>query len=216
VDSSELQRLRTMSIWEENIYKKGYVHIAGVDEAGRGPLAGPVVASAVILPKGFLLQDLNDSKKVCKKRRGELFQELIHHPSVHFGIGIIDAQTIDRVNILQATFLAMQQALSQLSIPPDFVLIDGHLAPKISFPHKTLIGGDALSISIAAASIIAKETRDRIMDELHQNWPKYGFGQHKGYGTKKHLACLQELGPCAIHRFSFEPLKSWKKDSSSF
>jgi ribonuclease HII len=201
-----------MSIWEEDLYNRGFHHIAGVDEAGRGPLAGPVVASAVILPKDFLLEDLNDSKKIRPKRRKELFEELTQSPEIHFGIGIMDAKTIDRINILQATLLAMQEALRQIENLADFVLVDGNQLPKILLPHRGLVGGDALSISIAAASVIAKETRDRIMDEYHRKWPQYGFDQHKGYGTEKHISLLREHGPCEIHRLTFEPVKSLVKE----
>jgi ribonuclease HII len=197
-----------MSVWEEKLFLKGYQCIAGVDEAGRGPLAGPVVAAAVILPSGFLLEGLNDSKKVLPKKRRELFETITLHSDIVFGIGIVDAKTIDRVNILQATFLAMKEALGNLAKRPDFVLIDGNQLPEVFLPHMGLVGGDALSLSIAAASIVAKETRDRLMCEMHQKWPQYQFDQHKGYGTEKHLANIREYGPCEEHRMTFEPVKS--------
>ncbi len=206
----ERERLCAMSVWEEDLFQKGYRHIAGVDEAGRGPLAGPVVAAAVILPKGFLLEGLNDSKKLPAKKRKELFEKITRHSDIFFGIGIIDAKTIDRVNILQATFLAMQEALLHLSTTPDFVLFDGNQLPKVSHPHLGIVGGDALSISIAAASVVAKETRDQLMKEMHQKWPQYQFDLHKGYGTEKHLALLRKHGPCEEHRRTFEPVKSWR------
>ncbi len=196
-----------MSVWEENLYEKGYRRIAGVDEAGRGPLAGPVVAAAVILPHNFLMEDLNDSKKLPPKKRKELFAKLTHHPEIFFGVGIVDAKTIDRVNILQATFLAMQDALHHLPHAPDFVLFDGNQTPTVSVPHKALVRGDALSLSIAAASIVAKETRDAIMDDFHHRWPAYGFNQHRGYPTEKHISILRTLGPCEIYRMTFEPVR---------
>ncbi len=182
--------------------------IAGVDEAGRGPLAGPVVAAACILPPSFLLEDLNDSKQLSAAKREDLYQALTKDSEVVYGIGIVEADEIDRINILQATFLAMQQAISALSVSPDYLLIDGNQLPKLSIPAIALIEGDARSISIAAASILAKVTRDRILDQFDQEFPLYGFKKHKGYATLEHRQAIERHGPCRIHRKSFEPIKS--------
>lgn len=205
---SELFRLNKMSIWETKLHNNGFFRIAGIDEAGRGPLAGPVVAAACILPKGFLLEGLNDSKKLTASKRDVLYDQITSNPLVAFGIGIVDAATIDRINILQATFLAMKEAVAALPITPDYLLIDGNRAPSFEVPLQAIIEGDSLSVSIAAASVLAKVTRDRMMEEADQKWPEYGFKKHKGYGTKLHLEVLQKIGAAPIHRLSFEPLKS--------
>jgi ribonuclease HII len=188
------------ALWMQNIE-----HIAGVDEAGRGPLAGPVVAAAVIFPKEFFMDDVDDSKKLSAKKREELFI-MISQQAISVGVGIIDHKVIDRINILQATHAAMRIALENLTIKPDHVLVDGN-----SFRHDTLrfqniIGGDAKSFTIAAASIIAKVTRDRLMCELDACFPQYGFAQHKGYGTRQHVEAIQMYGICEIHRKSFHPV----------
>jgi ribonuclease HII len=187
---------------EREHWAQGIKHIAGVDEAGRGPLAGPVVAAAVIFPKEVSIAGVNDSKKCAAKKRDELF-ELIMDQALCIGIGIVDHVEIDRINILQATILAMRIALDKLNIQPDQVLVDGN-----SFKHDTLrfqniIGGDAKSFTIAAASIIAKVTRDRIMNEMDINYPQYGFAKHKGYGTRQHVDAIRLHGLCEIHRRSF-------------
>ncbi|MES2344469.1 MAG: ribonuclease HII [Chlamydiota bacterium] len=182
--------------------------VAGVDEAGRGPLAGPVVAAACTFSQEVLIEGIDDSKKLSAKKRFELYEKLIHHPGVDYGVGIIDAIIIDEINILQATFRAMIMAVAQLKNKPDYLLVDGPHLPKIDILGEGVIGGDGLSILIAAASIIAKETRDRIMRDYHLKWPQYGFDQHKGYGTKKHLDALELYGPCPIHRNSFRPVYS--------
>lgn len=200
----EQRRLIAMSKFEIELRQIGYKFIAGVDEAGRGPLAGPVVAAACILPEGFKLNDLNDSKQVAPQKRKELYQELINSKDVIYSVGIVDSKTIDQINILQATLRAMEMAIFSLTQKPDILLIDGNQLPTTSIPSKAIIQGDSLSISIAAASIIAKLTRDTIMEEYHLKWPEYDFFDHKGYGTKKHLEALAKHGPCEIHRRSFE------------
>ena len=179
-----------------------YNLICGVDEAGRGPLAGPVCAAAVILPKGLVIPGLNDSKKLTDKRRRELFP-IIQQEAVSFGIAFAGQEEIDEINILQATFLAMRRAIDQLDPKPDFALIDGNRETDFGVPCKTVIKGDSLSANIAAASVLAKVTRDNWMIEAAEKYPGYGFEIHKGYGTKAHYAALEKLGPCAIHRRTF-------------
>lgn len=176
--------------------------ICGVDEAGRGPLAGPVCAAAVILPKGLVIPGLNDSKKLSDKRRRELFP-IIQHEAVSFGIAFASQEEIDEINILQATFLAMRRAMEQLNPQPEFALIDGNRETDFGVPCKTVIKGDSLSANIAAASVLAKVTRDNWMMEAAEKYPGYGFEIHKGYGTKAHYAALEKLGPCPIHRRTF-------------
>lgn len=176
--------------------------ICGVDEAGRGPLAGPVCAAAVILPKGLVIPGLNDSKKLSDKRRRELFP-IIQQEAVSFGIAFASQEEIDEINILQATFLAMRRAIDQLNPQPEFALIDGNRETDFGVPCKTVIKGDSLSANIAAASVLAKVTRDNWMMEAAEKYPSYGFEIHKGYGTKAHYAALEKLGPCPIHRRSF-------------
>ena len=176
--------------------------ICGVDEAGRGPLAGPVCAAAVILPKGLVIPGLNDSKKLSDKRRRELFP-IIQQEAVSFGIAFASQEEIDEINILQATFLAMRRAMEQLNPQPEFALIDGNRETDFGVPCKTVIKGDSLSANIAAASVLAKVTRDNWMMEAAEKYPGYGFETHKGYGTKAHYAALEKLGPCPIHRRTF-------------
>lgn len=195
----------------ENKYWDMYAHVAGVDEAGRGCWAGPVVSSAVILPRGVSgLEMVNDSKKLSPKQR-ELCLEIIQKKALAIGVGIVDSQKIDEINILEATKVSMIMALNQMMIQPEFVLIDGNARLNIQIPQHTIIDGDALSLSIASASIVAKVTRDRLMHELSQNYPGYGFEQHKGYGTAIHRKALQNLGPTPIHRMSYKPLKELVK-----
>ena len=182
----------------------GHAIICGIDEAGRGPWAGPVVASAVILDSKNIPRGLNDSKKLNEARREALFEPITQTSQV--GTGIVSAAEIDEINILQATFLAMQRAFDQLWNKPHLALIDGNKAPQLQCKTQTIIGGDAKSLSIAAASIIAKVTRDRLMHELHSLYPQYGFASHKGYGTAAHAAALAQHGPCAEHRKSFKPI----------
>ena len=190
--------------FETTALSQGHTLICGIDEAGRGPWAGPVVASAVILDPKNIPQGLNDSKKLNEAKREALFDPIMHLSNV--GIGIVSAAEIDEINILQATFLAMQRAFEQLEIKPQLALIDGNRSPKLDCKTQTIIGGDALSLSIAAASIIAKVTRDRIMQKFCKIYPAYGFARHKGYGTAAHAAALAIHGPCAEHRKSFKPI----------
>lgn len=178
--------------------------VCGVDEAGRGPWAGPVVAAAVILDPLKIPAGLNDSKKLSEAKREALFDPIA--ASAQIGVGIVDAREIDRINILQATYLAMQLAVGNLPTQPGLALIDGNRAPPLSIRVQTIIGGDAKSLSIAAASIIAKVTRDRIMHDLHKQFPHYGFASHKGYGTAFHAEALQQHGVCTAHRMSFKPI----------
>ena len=176
--------------------------ICGVDEAGRGPLAGPVCAAAVILPEHLQIPGLNDSKKLTDKKRRELFP-VIQQQAIAYGIGLASEQEIDEINILQATFLAMRRALEQLTVRPEIALIDGNRETDFGLPVKTVVKGDSLSANIAAASVLAKVTRDNIMVELAQQYPEYGFEIHKGYGTKAHYEALRTYGPSPIHRRSF-------------
>lgn len=200
--------------YERKFWSRGLTLVAGVDEAGRGPLAGPVVAAAVILPyawggAGFdeRLRGLNDSKQLTAAQREQFFAVLTSLPEVRYAISIVDAATIDRINILQATHRAMNEALAQLRPQPEHVFVDGNPVKSIKLPSTALVKGDALSYSIAAASVLAKVTRDRMMLEFHELFPAYGFAEHKGYGTPQHLAAIAAHGPCAIHRRSFAPLK---------
>lgn len=203
----ERDRLKKLSSIEEALHSQGYTAIAGVDEAGRGPLAGPVVAAACILPEGLLLEGIDDSKKLLPSQRFALFEKIKAIAEIHHGIGIIDALVIDQINILQATFQAMLCAIAQLNKTPDYLLIDGNKMPKTPIPGEALIKGDSRCQAIAAASIIAKETRDALMLQYHEQWPQYNFLENKGYGTKEHLRALLEHGPCPIHRMTFQPIK---------
>lgn len=196
----EEERLYAMRAFEREYAGVGL--IAGVDEAGRGPLAGPVVAAAVVLPEDAVFYYLNDSKKVTKKRRDVLFDEIMESEAL-VGIGMRSWERIDEINILQATYEAMQDAVRALKEEPSILLCDAVTIPEISIPQVPIIKGDAKSVSIAAASIIAKVTRDRIMEEYDAVYPGYGFAGHKGYGTKAHMEAIRELGPCPIHRRSF-------------
>ena len=193
-----------INMWEfEHKYaNEGYRFICGVDEAGRGPLAGPVCAAAVILPMDIDIPGLNDSKKLTDKKRRELFP-IICEKAIAYGIAFADHEEIDKINILQATYLAMERAISKLEIKPDMALIDGNRAKDFGLPSQTIVGGDAKSASIAAASILAKVTRDDLMVKIAELYPSYGFEVHKGYGTKAHYAALLEYGPSPIHRITF-------------
>jgi len=186
-------------------YTSRYKVLAGVDEVGRGPLAGPVVAAAVIFPAGYVLRGLNDSKKLTPEKRSSLYLK-IQKIAIAIGIGIVDVEQIDALNIFHANVLAMQKALDALHTKPDFVLIDGLPLKKLTYVHEGIIGGDGKSALIAAASIMAKVTRDRLMLELHEKYPGYDFHLHKGYSTPRHLERLRALGPCPIHRRSFAPV----------
>ncbi len=186
--------------------------IAGVDEAGRGPLAGPVVAAAVVLGANPSLEGLKDSKKLSEKKREQLFDR-IQEVAVSYAIAIVDRETIDRINILQATLSAMQQAVLQLSFKPDHVCIDGNQSPHLpGYSVETIIKGDDKVLAISAASVLAKVTRDRLMQEYDQQYPGYGFAKHKGYGTQVHRLAIEQLGPCAIHRRSFAPISTYFAD----
>lgn len=191
--------------FERSARASGFTCIAGLDEAGRGPLAGPVVAAAVVLPDGLLIPGLTDSKQVTEQERERLF-DVIREQSICYGIGIVDERTIDNVNILQATVIAMERALESLLPRPDYLLIDALTLPRVSIPQNPLIKGDYRSHSISAASILAKVSRDRLMLELHEKFPQYNFQKHKGYGTREHLSLLRKHGPCEAHRRSFYPV----------
>ncbi len=189
--------------YEHMAQEQGYELICGVDEAGRGPLAGPVCAAAVILPPDLEIEGLNDSKKLTEKKRDALYDIITEH-ALAYGIAMATEQEIDEINILQATFLAMKRAVEQLSLRPSFVLVDGNREPDLGeLPLKTIIKGDSLSANIAAASILAKVTRDRYMVEMDARYPAYGFAVHKGYGTQKHYEALRQYDACPIHRRSF-------------
>lgn len=188
--------------YEHACYDEGYDLVCGVDEAGRGPLAGPVCAAAVILPRDLQIEGLNDSKKLTDKRRRALF-DVITAQAVSYGIAFASEQEIDEINILQATFLAMRRALDQLSVRPAIALIDGNRETDFGLPVRTIVKGDSLSANIAAASVLAKVTRDDFMLEQAQRYPQYGFDVHKGYGTRAHYEALRQHGPCPIHRRSF-------------
>ena len=193
-----------MDLWvyEREAFDAGIRLICGVDEAGRGPLAGPVCAAAVILPPGLEIPGLNDSKKLTDKKRRELY-DIIIEQAVSYGIAFASEQEIDEINILQATFLAMERAMQKLSPQPELALIDGNRTKDFGLPVRTIVKGDSLSASIAAASILAKVTRDRLMEEYDAQYPQYGFAVHKGYGTKRHYETLREFGPSPIHRKTF-------------
>jgi ribonuclease HII len=187
---------------EQSFFAQNFKVICGVDEAGRGPLAGPVCAAAVILPPNAEIPGLNDSKKLSDKRRRELFP-VIKEKAIAYGIAFADHKEIDEINILQATYLAMERAMAQLSVKPDLALIDGNRTKDFGIPVETVVHGDSLSASIAAASVLAKVTRDDYMLQMAEEYPGYGFEIHKGYGTKAHYAALAERGPCQIHRMTF-------------
>lgn len=193
-----------VNMWEieNSLYSDGFKIICGVDEAGRGPLAGPVCAAAVILPNGLEIPGLTDSKKLTDKKRRELFP-IIKEQAVAYGIGLASHEEIDEINILQATYLAMERALVQLSVNPDIALIDGNRAKDFGLPVRTVVKGDSLSANIAAASVLAKVTRDDLMLEMAEKYPEYGFEVHKGYGTKAHYEALRTHGASAIHRKTF-------------
>ena len=200
--------------FERGLWRQNLLRVAGVDEAGRGPLAGPVVAAAAILPARWAesglpaaLAGLNDSKQLTEAQREKFFAFLTAGVEIEFGIAMISAAMIDEINILQATHRAMNDALAQLNPPPPHALVDGRPVKTLRVPQTAIVKGDARSYSIAAASVLAKVTRDRLMLEFHAQFPEYGFAEHKGYGTAKHLAAVAKFGPCPIHRKSFAPLK---------
>ena len=201
-------------VFERELWRNGVAPVAGVDEVGRGPLAGPVVVAAVILPTAWVrfgipaeLEGLNDSKQLTSGQREFFFEALQAHAGVRFALARREAEQVDQINILQATHRAMNEALARLTPTPQHVLVDGTRVKTMSHPQTPLVKGDARSYSIAAASVLAKVTRDRLMQEYDQQWPAYGFAQHKGYGTARHLAAIERYGPCPIHRRSFAPLR---------
>lgn len=217
------RRRKTVKIYpsrdmEARLWQQGFQRVAGVDEAGRGPLAGPVVAAACIIPEDVIIDGIDDSKKLREEERERLFEVLVSTPGVSYAVYIVEARTIDEVNILQATMQAMKGSIQQLFASensPDYVLVDGNRLPSDLPPIKAefVIKGDAVSHVISAASILAKVTRDRLMNDYDKKWPEYGFKAHKGYGTPAHLAALLKCGPCHIHRKSFAPIKDWKQFS---
>lgn len=191
---------------EHDLAGRGYARMAGVDEAGRGPLAGPVAAAAVILPGDFLCPLLDDSKKLTKRRRETLYHEITGNASVIWAVALVGPEEIDEINILRATHKAMALALGGLSKTPDIALVDGMPVKGLPVPHEALVKGDGMSLSIAAASVIAKVTRDRFMERIDSEFPAYGFARHQGYGTREHLEALRKHGPCRHHRRSFQPV----------
>jgi len=203
---AEEQRIQELLTEEKKLWEKGFLYVAGLDEVGRGPLAGPVMAAACILPARFDLPGLNDSKKLSESKREKL-SEQIQSQALGYAVGSAEPAEIDALNILQATKLAMKRAVEGLKVRPHFLLIDALELPQIKIPQKGIIRGDSLSASIAAASILAKVTRDRWMTELHKLYPEYGFYRNKGYGTKEHLEALKAYGPCPLHRRSFSPVE---------
>lgn len=207
------EQARSFREFELMAIRQGFARVAGIDEAGRGPLAGPVVAAAVILPQKTDLPDIDDSKKLTAAVRDRLFVE-IYEQAIAVGVGISDHAVIDRINILQATLAAMRQAVQAMSHPPDYLLIDGTSGISLPIPQKTIKKGDSASISIAAASIIAKVTRDRLMVEFDCRYPQYGFADHKGYGCASHLAAIAAHGPCEIHRKTFRGVREHVQEAS--
>jgi ribonuclease HII len=202
MSAREKKRLDELSRYEKDAYQKGFRHVAGIDEAGRGPLAGPVVAACVMLPEGCLIEGLNDSKKLSVSKRESLY-DIIMDRAISVGIGVVDEKRIDSMNILNATKLAMKKAVDQVEPKPDLLLIDAVRLPDIDILQVPIIKGDSLSVSIAAASIIAKVTRDRLIEEADTLYPAYGFKKHKGYGTSEHINAIRKYGICPIHRISF-------------
>ncbi len=200
---------------EQEAWSRGHARVAGIDEVGRGPLAGPVVAACVVLTQAFFLPEppayvhrVDDSKKLTAAVREKLAALLRQEPGLEIGVGVVDNQTIDGINILEASRAAMRQAIAQIQVPPDFLLVDGPRLPAVEIPQNALIGGDGLSFCIGAASIVAKVYRDALMDRFDAEYPGYGFARNKGYGTREHLQALKANGPCPIHRKSFFPVKS--------
>lgn len=207
IPEAELERLEAMLVYEQDAWASGRKMVAGVDEAGRGPLAGPVVAAAVILPRDRLIAGLDDSKRLTAPARERLFEMLEADPDVRIGVGVSSVEEIESLNILGATRRAMMAAVDALPVRPDFLLVDGMFIKGMTIPHRKIVKGDSLSASIAAASIVAKVTRDRIMRELDAQYGAYGFARHKGYGTKRHVEMLRKHGPCVVHRKNFAPVR---------
>ncbi len=209
---SERVRLSKLLTRERRLWKRGVRYVAGVDEAGRGPLAGPVVAAAVVFPKGVWIPGVDDSKKLSRAKRESLFLE-IQKNAISVGIGVVSHQRIDVVNIRQASLVAMEQAISRLNPKPEYLLIDGNYFRDGKVPYRTIVGGDAKSFSIASASIVAKVTRDRLMEQLHLCFPLYGFDRHKGYATKAHLQAIEKYGLSNVHRRSFHVRALFNEES---
>jgi ribonuclease HII len=209
--------IMTHNLWhfEQHAWQNGFVRIAGIDEVGRGPLAGPVVSAALILPKSCPISGIGDSKTLSPKQRDSLYDKIYDH-AISIGIGIADAGEIDRINILQASLLSMRFALNNLKPQPDYLLIDGKFPIRADIAQQAVIKGDSLSISIAAASIVAKVTRDRLMDEYHEYYPQFGFAVHKGYPTKAHKEAIRQFGYCPIHRKTFKGVKEYVCQISEF
>ncbi len=203
LDTDERKRIRKMLQYERNLWNEGKKYVAGLDEAGRGPLAGPVVAAAVVFYENPQISMINDSKKLTEEVREYLFDLILSETLC--GIGAAEVGEIDRINIYQASFLAMDRALENLNTQPEHLLVDGRAFPRNDIPFTTIVKGDSLSYSVAAASILAKVTRDRMMREYDQEFPQYGFANHKGYATREHLDAIEEFGYCPIHRRSFHP-----------
>jgi len=200
-----MEKYEDLSLFEKRLNEQGYELICGTDEAGRGPLVGPVVAAAVILPKDYILEGLNDSKQLSEKKR-EKFFPIIKQDAIAYGIGIVDAKTIDEINIYEASRLAMKEAIANMKIRPDYILTDAMPIPGYQLPVEPIIHGDARSYTIAAASVLAKVTRDHIMLELDKKYPQYEFAKHKGYPTKRHLELLKIYGPTKDYRFTYRPV----------
>lgn len=198
-----LQPPNDLLAFDERVRQRRVFRLAGVDEAGRGPLAGPVVAAAVILPPGWFFEGIDDSKKLSRAQRQIGYHRLQEDPQIAIGVGAVSSEEIDTINILQATLKAMSLAVENLPQQPDYLLVDGRQHPPFAIPVEAVVRGDSASLSIAAASIIAKEHRDRLMEQYHQQWPEYGFAQHKGYSTEAHRQQIANHGPCPIHRRSF-------------
>ncbi len=207
-NENEKNRIHQMLQYERDLWDRGIQYVAGIDEAGRGPLAGPVVAAAVIFPHDVFISGVNDSKKLSPKQREALYP-MIQDKAIVFSTGLVNEKEIDRINILQASYRAMRMAIGSLNTRPDHLLIDGRPLPEKFYPQTAIEGGDRKSFSIAAASIIAKVTRDRLMIEYDKKYPQYGFARHKGYGTKAHLEAIHQHGLCDIHRKTFH-VKAWK------
>ena len=208
IPEAEVRRLDAMLAYEREAWSRGRVVVAGVDEAGRGPLAGPVVAAAAVLPRGRLIAGLDDSKKLTPAKREALYETLCNDPQVHAGVGVVSVEEIETLNILGATRRAIRIAVEALPVRADFLLVDGMFIKGMTVPHRKIVKGDSLSVSIAAASIVAKVTRDRMMVELDAEYGAYGFAQHKGYGTRLHIERLKQHGPCPAHRKGFAPVKA--------
>ena len=215
MEEGERLRLQAMKKYENALYARGIRLVAGTDEAGRGPIAGPVVAAAVILPPDFELAGVNDSKQVPAKKR-ELLCAKIKEKALSWAVGMVFPQHLDRINVLNAAWEAMRLALHELTVVPEHVIVDGWPIPELAVAQTPLVKGDSLSISVACASILAKVERDRIMTALDEVFPGYGFARHKGYVTREHVEALLKKGPCQVHRMSFEPVKSMVRKDNAY